>query len=180
MSERVPAFIASRLRPRRAPRVRRRGVGRQSGQAAALITACLVTVGCGSQPVTKQDVVARANAICASALRQVRAIPPPSSTSGSPLALGPYVRQVASIVQREAAQIAALPKPVHQRALLERFMGAVKADAAHYQALATAARSGDGAAEAQALAGLRASQSAQLASRYGLGQCAGSGTTAVS
>jgi hypothetical protein len=147
----------------------------------ALTAACAAALaGCGGQQATKQDVIARGNAICASALQNIRAVPSPAGGSTSLAGLAAYVGQVAPIVDKEARQLRALPKPAEQRALLARYLSAVAADAAEYRTLAAAARAGDSAGVAQALADLRDSQAASLASEYGLTQCAAPGSTAVS
>lgn len=154
--------------------------GRRLVRIAAAGAACALLAACGGTQVTKSDVVARGNAICAGALRDMRAVPAPAGTSGSLAALSAYERQVAPIVEREAKAIQALPKPSEGRALLERYMAAVARDAAQYRVLAGAAQAGDAAGVAQALANLRASGAASLATEYGLTQCAAPGSTAVS
>jgi hypothetical protein len=154
--------------------------GRPLVTAAAVCAVSSLLAGCGGKQVTKPDVVARGNAICAGALRDIRAVPAPAGASGSPAGLSAYVRQVAPIFEKEAEAIQALPKPPQQRALLERYMSAVGRDASHYRMLVAAARGGDTAGVAQALANLRTSPSASLASEYGLSQCAAPGSTAVS
>lgn len=148
--------------------------------AAWLAAACLLPAACGGTTPTRQDVVARANAICAGALRDIRAVPATADSSGSLTGLAAYLRHVAPIVANEAREIQALPKPSQHRALLERYMSAVGRDAAQYRMLAAAARTGDAAGVAQGLANLRASPSASLATEYGLSQCAAPGSTAVS
>jgi hypothetical protein len=161
-----------------------RTVGRRHGRRLLMIAAagaaCSLLAACGGTQVTKSDVVARGNAICAGALRDMRAVPAPAGTSGSLAALSAYERQVAPIVEREAKAIQALPKPSEERALLERYMAAVARDAAQYRVLAGAAQAGDAAGVAQALATLRQSGAASLAGQYGLTQCAAPGSTAVS
>jgi len=147
----------------------------------SLAAVCVITVAaCGGQQATKQDVIARGNAICASALQNIRGVPSPAGGSESLAGLAAYVRQVAPIVEKEARQLHALPRPGNGRALLERYLSAVAADAGHYRALAAAAERGDSAGVSAALANLRDSQAASLATEYGLTQCAAPGSTAVS
>ena len=148
---------------------------------AVLALACVIALAaCGGRQVTRQDVIARGNAICAGALQDIRGVPSPAGGSSSPAALSAYLRRVAPIVEKEARQLQALPKPAKARALFERYLSAVAADAAQYQTLAAAAQAGDSAGVAQALANLRTSQAASLAAEYGLTQCATPGSTAVS
>jgi hypothetical protein len=145
--------------------------------ALAAALASLGIAACGGHTATKQDVIARANAICAGAERDLRATPPPAGgTSLSGLAT--YLRAVTPILQREVSNLQALPRPATDRALLNRYLSAVATSGATYRALAAAAGRGDQDAVNQALAQLGASPASSLAARYGLNQCAGtSGTT---
>jgi hypothetical protein len=137
--------------------------------------------GCGAgganSSATKQDVIARGNAICAATLRAERATPSPSGTGGS---LATYFRSALPIVEKEAAQLRSLPRPARDRAVLTRYLAAMASLQRQYRALATATASGDGAATAQALAALRSSPAPALAGRYGLTQCAAAAGTGVS
>jgi hypothetical protein len=140
--------------------------------------AALVIAACGGHTVTKQDVIARANAICAGAQRDLRATPPPAGgTSLSGLAA--YLRAVTPILQREVSNLQALPRPAADRALLDQYVSAVARSGATYRALTAAARRADQDAVNQALAQLQANPSSSLAARYGLNQCAGAAGTAV-
>ncbi len=142
--------------------------------------AVVTLAACGSAGVTRQDVIARGNAICSSALRSIRATPPPAPGPGSLAALASYLRRVLPIVEREAAELRALPRPAPNRATLERYIAAVTGSAAEYGALAAAAAHGDRSATDAVLAALRADPAPGLATRYGLTQCAGTAGTGVS
>jgi hypothetical protein len=147
----------------------------------ALAPLCAVTVtvavaGCGGHSATKQDVIARGNAICESALRDIRAAAP-AGASGSLNALSGYLRQVLPIVEKEISDLRALPRPPQDRPLLDRYLAAMNGSRAQYSALASAARHRDSAAVAQALAALRVNPAPQLARRYGLVACAVPGAT---
>lgn len=145
--------------------------------AAALAAVTVLAVaGCGSSSPTRQDVIDRGNAICASALRSLRAIPS-STAGGNP---GGYFARVLPIVEAETTQLRKLPRPAAQRALLGRFIAAATRDTATYQALARAARAGDVGGENTALSVLRDSPSSSLAQRYGLVQCGAVTATAGS
>ena len=146
----------------------------------ALAAGCIAATACGGHTATKQDVIARANGICISALRAVRSVPPPAGASGSPAALAAYLEKVVPIVQKEADDTRALPRPAQDRAVLDRYVAAVTASASQYRALAAAARNGDPAAVSQGLAALRASPVPALAARYGLNRCSVSAGTGVS
>ena len=141
---------------------------------------CLAATACGGHTVTKKDVIARANGICINTLRAVRSLPPPSGGGGSPSALAPYLRRVAPIVEKEASETRALPRPAQDRALLNHYVAAVTASAKQYRALADAANDGDSAALSQGLATLRASAVPALAARYGLTRCSVSAGSGVS
>ncbi|HEY5188321.1 MAG TPA: hypothetical protein VII87_04755 [Solirubrobacteraceae bacterium] len=145
--------------------------------AVGWLTVCgLAVAGCGASAPAKRDVIARGNAICLSALRAVRSQPPPSAAGSLP-ALADYLKRVVPIVDKEVAAVRALPRPAHDRALLDRYVSALTATGAEYRTLAAAAARGDRSAVAQALAALRASTAAPAAARYGLSDCAGSGAT---
>lgn len=170
---------AERHRPRGVPpspaRARR---ARWPALAAAIAT--LGLAGCGGQTVTKQDVIARGNAICAGSLRDIRAVPPPAGAAGSPAVLAAYLKRVVPILDKEIFSLRALPRPAQDHSLLNRYVAAVNATAAQYRSLAVAAQAGDSGAVAQALAALRTSPAAALAAQYGLSQCATAAGTGVS
>jgi hypothetical protein len=149
---------------------------------AALAAGCVAVIvtACGGHTATKKDVVARANGICINALRAVRSLPPPAAGAGSPQTLAPYLQKVVLIVEKEAADTRALPRPAQDRALLDHYVAAVTASAGQYQALARAAKNGDSAAVSQDLAALRASPVPALAARYGLTRCSVSAGSGVS
>jgi hypothetical protein len=155
------------------PRRFRRGVG------AALAAGCVAATACGGHTATKQDVIARGNAICAGALRDLRATPYPTSGKTSVANLAAYMDAVLPIVQREVSNLRALPRPATDRPLLDRYVAAVSSSASTYRSLAKAARRGDQAGVNQALATLQANPAATLAGRYGISQCASAGSTAV-
>jgi hypothetical protein len=144
--------------------------------AAVLVGAVLIALcaGCGSY--TKADFIARADAICASTLRQTRTVPPPSfSGGGNQLsALGGYVARVLPLVRSEAGQLRSLRKPpgsARERAVLAGYLAAFARAVDEYGALAAAATRGDGQAAAIAEAALKTSPAAALAARYGLHTC---------
>jgi hypothetical protein len=143
---------------------------------AACLAVALAAAGCGGHTVTKKDVVARANGICITALHSMREVPPPAGTAG----LADYLAKVLPIVEKEAKDTEALPRPAQGRAVLDRYVTAVSATATDYRQLATAARNGDGAAVSHGLATLRASPAPALAARYGLTRCNASAGTGVS
>jgi hypothetical protein len=142
--------------------------------------ACMIATACGGHTATKQDVVARANGICINALRAVRSLPPPAGGTASPQALAPYLQKVVVIVEKEAADTRALPRPAQDRVLLDRYVAAVTAGAGQYRALARAAENGDSAAVSRGLAALRTSPVPALAARYGLTRCSVSAGSGVS
>jgi hypothetical protein len=146
----------------------------------ALGAGALILGGCGGSSVSQGDVIARGNAICAGALRQVRATPSPAGGAGSLAGLSDYLKQVMPIVDREISDIRALPRPSQDRALLDRYVAALAATRADYVRLAAAAKNGDSTGAAQALAALQASPAQALAKRYGLSACAAPAGTSVS
>jgi hypothetical protein len=145
----------------------------------AATLAALVVAGCGGHTATKQDVIARGNAICAAALRDLRATPAPTGGETSLPGLATYLGSVMPILQREASSLQALPRPAADRALLNRYLSAIERSGGTYRALAAAARRGDQTAVNQALAQLQANAAPSLAARYGLSQCVGAAGTAV-
>jgi hypothetical protein len=133
--------------------------------------------GCGGHSATRKDVVTQANAICAGALRDVRATPPPSSTALS--AQVPYLARVAGIVAHESADLTKLPRPTSQRPVLTQWLTAERQVARDYAALVAAARGGDRASATEALSAIAANPAPTLAGRYGAVQCAAAAGTAV-
>jgi hypothetical protein len=150
--------------------------------AAWLLGLTIVVAGCGSTVETKQDYIARANAICASTTRAIRNVAPAGASGGVSLpALGRYLDTVTPLVDSEVKQLRVLPRPAADRKLLERYLAAAAAEAAGYRGLAAAARSGNHAAVTAATAALQASPATTLAGQYGLSACVGgSGTVAPS
>lgn len=147
--------------------------------ALATVLAALVVTACGGHTATKQDVIARGNAICAGAQRDLLATPPPAAGETSLPGLAEYLDAIMPILQREISNLKALPRPAGDRALLDQYLSAVAESAATYRALAAAARRGDQDGVNQALAQLEANPASSLAARYGLIQCAGGAGTAV-
>ncbi|MFZ0039675.1 MAG: hypothetical protein WAK93_00080, partial [Solirubrobacteraceae bacterium] len=147
---------------------------------ALVATAALALVACGGGATSKKDVIARANAICADAVRDIRATPAPAGGQISLPALATYLRQVLPTVKKEVASLRALPRPTQNRALLNSYLAAVAASGSDYEALAKAAARGDRAGVSQALEALQTNPDESLARRYGLAQCAGSTGTSVS
>jgi hypothetical protein len=146
--------------------------------AIAVGGSVLALSACGGHTATKQDVIAQGNAICASELRDIRAVPAPGSVN-SLADLSTYLGQVAPILGKEVKSLEALPRASRDRPLLERFIAAVVRDGVQYRALASAAAAGNRAGVESALNDLRLSPEATLASAYGLSQCATAGGTAA-
>lgn len=157
-------------RPLLAGRQLRRGLA----LAAALTGAAATLAGCGgSSSVTKHDAVAQANAICSTSVSQVRALKQPA---GDPA----YYNQVAKIVTAEAKKLKVIPRPAHDRAVLDLFVSSINDAAGLYRQLASAARTGDQAAVSQLTAKLAANPASTYATSYGVRECAGTSGTLVS
>jgi hypothetical protein len=153
------------------------------GGTCAVLALAAVLPGCGAGSYTKTDFVARADAICTSAVRQTRSIAAPSfnrPAAGQLSALADYLAAVLPIVQSEAAQLRALRRPTQDApagATLARYLASVAQAASDYRALAAAAKRGDAQGVANAEAALRASPVASLATGYGLRSCGVPGAT---
>jgi hypothetical protein len=148
----------------------------------ALVTLAALLTGCGSS-YRKRDFVARADAICTTAVRQTRSITPPSFTRPAARqlsALADYLAAVLPIVESEATQLRALRRPTEDASAgntLARYLAAVAQAASDYRTLATEAQRGDAQGVSNAEAALRASPVASLATSYGLSSCANPGAT---
>ncbi|MBV9943334.1 MAG: hypothetical protein JO262_14515 [Solirubrobacterales bacterium] len=159
---------------------------RPRASACGALLIAVFAAGCGGRAYTKSDFIARANAICADALRQTRSIPPPGAaqaTLGQDAALGAYLGSVLPVLENEASQLRALRRPpgnAREHATLERYFIALTQTVRDYKELAAAATHGDDQAVADAEAALGASQVYSLAASYGLRACGAPGTTAVS
>ncbi len=103
-------------------------------------------------------------------------MPPPAGRLAAG-ALATYLGKVQPIIDKEAAETRALPRPAQDRAILDRYVAAVSAEAISTSALATAARNGDSAGVSQALSALRDNAAPALAAQYGLGRCNASAGT---
>jgi hypothetical protein len=145
----------------------------------AALAICWAVAACGSGDASKHDVIARGDAICASTLRSVRAVVPPSAGTSTPAALNGYLERVLPLVAKEVSQLQKLPRPTAEKAVLNRYIAAVAAAGAQYRALAAAASRNDVAAVASGLTALRSSPAGRLAKQYGLTQCAAAAGTSV-
>jgi hypothetical protein len=153
-------------------------------RGTASLLAIALLAGCGSY--TKHDFIARADAICASTVRQTRLIRPPTFTS-VPVerlrALAGYAAQVRPLVGAEATQLRGLRRPTQgaaDRATLASFLTAFGQIVVDYQSLTAAASAADASGVARAEALLTASPVASLAARYGLRSCGTPGATSAS
>ena len=154
---------------------------RRVGTIVVLTAVAALPAGCGSY--TKSDFIARADAICASSVRQTRTISPPSfgRTAAEQLsALGDYLNRVLPIARSEVSQLRGLKLPKQtaaEGATLAGYLVAVGRAVGDYQALAAAAARADARGVSDAEAALRASPAATLAARYGLRSCSAPGAT---
>jgi hypothetical protein len=139
----------------------------------ALAAASITLAGCGSKPATRASVIARADAICATANRALANLPPASGASGTTI---DFIR-AAPVVSREAKALRALPHPVTDRATLDHFIAGESSLAAGYRRLAAVQRAGDDAAVQSGLAALGRIDPAPFARRYGLAQCGATAAT---
>jgi hypothetical protein len=143
-----------------------------------VIALVALLAGCGGS-YTKGDFIARADAICASAVRQTRSIAPVSAPQ-SLNALAQYVSQVSPVVQSEVSQLRALRRPgggARDRAALTAYLAASAQVAGYWRELGAAATRGDAQGVASAEAALRATPVASLAAGYGLHSCGTPGAT---
>lgn len=137
----------------------------------------VLLTGCGTS-YTKADFIARADAICAAALRDTRSIPPPAGQQLTDLS--DYASRVLKIQRHEQSALAALPLPPQsttQAALLRQFLAAGKKVEQDYAGLVSAARRNNLVGVTGAEAALRALPFSALAGRYGLRTCGSAGAT---
>ena len=147
------------------------------GRLFVAISVAALLAGCGGT-YTRRDFIARADAICVSAVRAARSLTPPAGQQLG--ALTGYLGEVLPIVRSESKQIHALRRPVEgarNRTLLASYLAALGQVVSDYEELAAAARRGDGAGAARAEEALRASPVTSLAASYGLSACAAPGAT---
>lgn len=143
----------------------------------------LAVAGCGGSGYSKSDFIARADAICAGALRQTRSIPPPGAAqagSSQDAALAAYLSSVVPVLESEASQLQGLRRPpgnANEKAALERYLTALRESVKNYRVLASAAKRGDDQAVADAEAALGSSPVYSLAASYGLHSCGTPGAT---
>lgn len=148
-----------------------------------LIALAAVVSACGAY--MKQDFVARANAICASTVRETRQIAPPTFTNEGAqrlTALAAYVAAVLPLVQAESTQLTGLRRPggtAAERAALSRYLAAFAGVVGDYRSLAAAAKASDADGVARAEAQLNANPATALAAAYGLRSCGVPGATSA-
>jgi BarA-like signal transduction histidine kinase len=155
------------------PGPRRPHAQRRLALAAGAAAASLSLTACGSKPATRASVIARGDAICATANRALANLPPASNASGTTV---DFVK-AAPIVTHEATQLSALPRPSADHTVLDRFIAAESSLAAGFRHLATAQRAGNDAAVQRGLATLAHNNAASLAQKYGLRQCGAAAAT---
>jgi hypothetical protein len=150
------------------------GVSRKLRRAALLATVAAIAAGCGGASYTKRDFVARADAICAAAVRNARAV--------EPGALAASYAALAAVVESEQRQLHSLRRPpgrARERALLGRYFAALDGVVSDFRRLASAAAAGDAQGVAEAEAALRSSPVSALAASYGLSSCGTPGSTSA-
>jgi hypothetical protein len=140
---------------------------RRLAVAAGAAAATIALTACGSKPATRASVIARGNAICATASRALANIPAADGPSGTTI---DFVK-AAPIVTREAKALSTLPRPAAGRAVLERFIATESALASGYRHLAALQRAGNDAAVQSGLPALVRSDPSRPARRYGFTQC---------
>jgi hypothetical protein len=157
---------------------------RFAGGTAAVFTVAVILGGCGSK-YTRADFRARANAICATAVRQARSLTPPvlaGAREEQMKSLSAYMSQLVPVVETESTQLLKLKTPpgtAREQTALKRYLATVSQVAAQYRQLEVSARHGDREGVASALAALRASPVTTLAVANGLRSCGNpSGTVA--
>ncbi len=142
---------------------------------ATVVVAAVAVSGCGSAGYTQRDFIVRANAICASALRETRSIAPGT-------ALPSYLTAFVPVLESEQSQLRALRRPpatAREGAILRQYFSALSQTVAEYRQLAAAARSGEEQAVTDAEAALSASPVDALATHYGMSACGTPGSTAA-
>lgn len=130
--------------------------------------------------MSRKDVVARAERICAGALTQLRSVTPPSRAPAALGSMSAYISKILPIVDHELAQLRKLPQPASGSQLLGRYVHSVATTAADYRALARAAASGDQDRVDGALTALSTSSAGSYAAAYGLSTCASVAGAAIS
>ncbi len=151
-------------------------------RAAALVLGLMALLSaCGSY--TKADFTARADAICAGAVRHLRTLAPPSFGAGSVVqerSLAGYLDRALPILSAEASQLRGLRRPggrAGARAELDHYLQALSQNLADYRRLAASAAGGNLRAVAGAESALGASDVDSLADRYGILSCGAPGAT---
>jgi hypothetical protein len=84
---------------------------------------------------------------------------------------------VTPVVEWETSALSKLRRPAADRALLERFLAALRAAVAQYRELGRAAAAADVGGVAAAESALAAGDAQALAARYGLRSCGAAGAT---
>jgi hypothetical protein len=96
--------------------------------AAALTTSSAALAATPKKPLTKQQYIARADALCAAAAKSLvplrKNYPQLGSAQTTPKALAAFVKQLAPVVQRQIDKTAALSPPKHDRSKVKKILRA--------------------------------------------------------
>jgi hypothetical protein len=146
---------------------------------AALAAAAIAISGCGggddssstssSTPLTQDDFVSQADAICADVRTQVSDIAPPTNQMES---LAEYTASGLAILKPAQEQLQALTPPEDQRTKYEAYLAMVESQIQVEEALHDAEIAGDADAVKARVKELRSEETQQAAAGLGFTECA--------
>ena len=146
-----------------------------TGARRCALLACVgvlaVASGCGSPPPPQASYAARAQAVCASALRQARDLTSSGPPAGTAAPGSGYAGRLVWILTGELAALRRLPPPPAARAAIERYLTALGRARDELAVLARPGAAAGNAAAPAAAAALRALPVAALARAAGLPAC---------
>ncbi len=124
----------------------------------------------GAAPLSEEEFVSQANAICADANSQIEAIPAPTSNDAQ--AIGDYAREVLAVAEPLIEQFDALVPPENLQSEFDEYTAQVQEQAALDRQLVTAADAGDTQEMESLLQELDSIDTDQQAAALGLDECA--------
>ena len=121
----------------------------------------------GATPLSQDEFVSQADAVCKDVNDQVAALPKPSSTAD----LASVTQQIIDLTDQNLPKLEAITPPENLQAKFDQYVAAIKAQESTASDLAAAAKAGD-TAKLQQLAGkLKASSPDPIAKDLGLTEC---------
>ena len=133
--------------------------------------AAIILAACGGDPLSKEEFIAQADAICAEAEEEIADMERPTN----PDQIDGFVRQARELTENTLEQLRELDPPEADAEKLEQMLDAIQRAVDQLPALAEAAKTNDTQAIAEASRAVQEATetSREIASEYGFEKCGG-------